>query len=52
MCHRNKVMITLLRRIVTFQGPVRSSHRPSIGRSSMTAPIDQIAPNRKQTVGG
>ena len=45
-------MITLLRRIVTFHGPLRLSHRANDGRSSMTAPIDQIAPSRKQTVGG
>ena len=52
MCHRNSVMITPFRKIVAFQGRGRCSQGVSVGRRSMTAPIDQISASRKQTVGG
>ena len=45
-------MITLFRKIATFHGPGRSSHLDSAGRSSITAPIDQMSASRKHTVGG
>ena len=52
MCHRNSVMITPFTAIVAAQALGRRSHRPSDGRSSIRAPIDQMPPSRKQTVGG
>ncbi len=47
-----KVRVTPFTAIVVFHGRERSSHRESFGRSSITAPIAQIPPRRKQTVGG
>jgi len=39
-------------KIVAFHGPRRSSHPATRSRNSITAPIDQIPPSRKHTVGG
>ncbi len=52
MCHRNSVMITPFTAIVATQARGRCTHRLSRGRSNMTAPIDQMPPSRKQSVGG
>ena len=45
-------MITPLTAIVAFHGRRPCSHRCSAGRSSITAPIVQMPPSRKHTVGG
>ena len=52
MCHRNSVMITALTAMVAFHGRRRCNHRCRYGRASITAPIVQMPPSRKHTVGG